>query len=247
MDEPAIKINRAFRRPPSLSESFAWTPENIERATTLSLTPKYERLLVVNDDIYKSIQPNTQKIIYYKYEKPLVVISIKFLLHITLISIFETLFYFLYVSSLENNGIENTINTFINTATEQCQATIQNQTSIQIINNFLGKYINVSAVIEGANQEEIIRANYNNTISIRAWIYTGALSGLFLILTGYVKYREINIKWKQVVYENVFMVLLLALYELVFFNTIIYSYEPISAQEIEKNAIIQFKSACGIF
>ena len=42
---------------------------------------------------------------HYKYEKQIISTLIKLLLHITLISIFETLFYFLYVSSIENNGI----------------------------------------------------------------------------------------------------------------------------------------------
>ena len=37
-------------------------------------------------------------------EKRALEICVKLLLHITLISIFETLFYFLYIASLENNG-----------------------------------------------------------------------------------------------------------------------------------------------
>jgi hypothetical protein len=38
----------------------------------------------------------------------------------------------------------------------------------------------------------------------------------------------------------------LALYELMFFNTIIYPYHPISTEEIERNAIEKLQGSCGI-
>jgi hypothetical protein len=41
-------------------------------------------------------------------------------------------------------------------------------------------------------------------------------------------------------------VLLLALYELMFLNTIIYPYEPISTAEIEQNAVEALQGACGV-
>ena len=240
-----ISTNKRLRRPPSLSESFALSPENIARANLIPLISSSDYLEVVHEDInsFDEIQIKP-RIVHWKYEKQIVEIFIKLLLHITLISIFETLFYFLYVSSLEDNGIIETLNTFINGAVMQCENLSPIQ--IDIVDDILGQYINATTIIQQGNIEESNRFVYNERISLRAWIYVGVLMGLFVTTTVYIKVRRIEIKWRPVILENVAMVLLLALYELMFFNTIIYPYHPISADEIGRNAIETLQSSCGI-
>jgi len=181
---------------------------------------------------------------HYKYETQIVSMLIKLLLHITLISVFETLFYFLYVSSLENNGIEYVISTFINGAIED----YYNMTSEQIIvvDNILKTYINVSDVIQKGNTEELVRYKYNNHISNIAWGYVSGLSGLFIILSVYTRMRKIKINWKHVVLENFAMVILLGLYELLFFNTIVHKYQPISTEELAQGAVEKLQTACRV-
>lgn len=189
--------------------------------------------------------PQTQEsYTHCKYERQVVEVAIKLLFHITLISIFETLFYFLYVSSLEDNGIEMTVNTFIDGVVNSCE----NITSleIQIIDDLLEPYINGTELIIQGNVVESDRVRFNNGISNRAWGYVGGVIGLFILAVVYVKIRKIAIKWKVVVLENLVMVLMLALYELMFFNTIVYSYHPISTEEIERNAIEKLQGSCGI-
>jgi hypothetical protein len=241
-----ISTNKRLKRPPSLSESFAWTPENIERANQTPLISSSERLNVIQEEnIHKSESTEiVQNPSHWKYEKQIVVICIKLLFHITLISIFETLFYFLYVSSLEDNGIETTVNTFINNAADGCQniSTIQ----VQIIDDILGPYINSSNIINQGNIEESTRLVYNKSISNRAWGYVGGVVGLFFLAATYTKLRKIDIRWKVIILENLAMVILLALYELMFFNTIIYPYHPISTAEIARNAIEKLQNRCGI-
>ena len=83
-----------------ITQLLEWKPENITQISNQ------------NKDTY---------VIHWHYEKGALEICIKLLLHITLISIFETLFYFLYVSSLENSGIEWTVDTFINGAVAGCK------------------------------------------------------------------------------------------------------------------------------
>ena len=181
---------------------------------------------------------------HYKYEKQIVSMLIKLLLHITLISIFETLFYFLYVSSLENNGIENAINTFINGAIEDCYNMTSNQ--IEVIDNILKTHINVSDVIKKGNTEELVRYKYNKHISNLAWGYVSGLSGIFIILSVYTRVRKIKINWKNVVLENFAMVILLGLYELLFFNTIVHKYLPISTEELAREAVKKLQTACSV-
>jgi len=178
------------------------------------------------------------------YEQQIVATLIKLLLHITLISIFETLFYFLYVSSLENNGIENAINTFINGAIEDCYNMTSEQ--IEVVDNILESYINASDVIQKGKIEEITRYKYNNHISNIAWGYVSGLAGVFVILSVYTRVRKIKINWKNVVLENLTMVILLGLYELLFFNTIVHKYLPISTEELAEGAIEKIQSACRV-
>ena len=240
-----ISTNKRLRRPPSLSDSFAWSPENVARANLIPLISSSERLDVVPEDITQIEQIEVKpSIVHWKYERQIVEVAIKLLFHITLISIFETLFYFLYVSSLEDNGIEKTVNTFIDGAANGCANMTPLQ--IQIIDDLLDPYINgTEAIIEG-NMAENTRITYNKSISMRAWGYVGGVIGLFILAVVYVKIRKILIKWKVVVLENLAMVLMLALYELMFFNTIIYPYHPISTEEIERNAVLKLQGSCGI-
>lgn len=245
-----ISTNKRLKRPPSLSESFAWTPENIERANQVPLILSSERLNIIQEESIVIIPTelvkieSNQPVIYWKYEKQIMETTIKLLFHITLISIFETLFYFLYVSSLENNGIETTVNTFIDGAVNGCE----NMTPIQIeiIDDLLEPYINGTDVIIEGNIAQSQRVSYNESISVRAWAYVGGVIGLFIVATVYIRIRKIEIRWKVVILENLAMVVLLALYEIMFFNMIIYQYQPISTEEIERNAVEKLQDACGI-
>ena len=235
-----ISTNNRLKRPPSLSESFAWTPENIARANLIPLISLSDKVDI--DDIDPVVAEPSIK--YWRYEKQIVEVLIKLLLHILLISIFETLFYFLYVSTLENNGIETTVNTFINKAVTNCINI--SPLEIQIIDDFLDPYINASSVITEGNNAGLQRMIYNELISRRAWAYVGGLMGLFSVLSVYIRCRRIKINWRYIIFENTAMVLLLALYEMMFFNTIIYPYEPISTDEISRDAIRKFQGSCGI-
>lgn len=179
-----------------------------------------------------------------KYEKKILEIFVKLILHITLISIFETLFFFMYISSLENNGIEWTINTFINDAVNECK--YMNSTQVQKLNDIFKNYINSSEIINIGNNQQLLRIEYNNNILYKAWKYASLLIGLFLVITVYVKCRHIKLNWLYIILENTSMVLLLGLYELIFFNTIIYQYQPISTDEIKRNAIEQIQKSCGL-
>jgi hypothetical protein len=232
-----IITNKRLRRPPSLSDSFAFTPENIARANTIPLIPSSERL----DILQEKEVPHS---VLWKYEQQIVEVAVKLLFHITLISIFETLFYFLYVSSLENNGIEKTVNTFINGAAQGCKN--MTNVEIQLVDDLLEPYINATAIVISGNDVESSRLVYNTMIMNRSWFYVAGLSGLFVALLGYIRLRKIKIEWLSMILENTAMVVLLALYELMFFNTIIYQYEPVSTEEIGRNAIEKLQDSCGI-
>ena len=250
-----VSPSKKFKRPPSLSESFAWTPENVERAYRVSLlleNEKTEEIIFSNissNDISSDVETLT---IYEKVAKKIIIIEkhviaiiVKLLLHITLISIFETVFFFLYVSTLENAGIEKTVNTFINGAVNGC--TNLTTFEVMILNDFLTPFVNVTKIIKNGNDEMRSRELFNNKIVAQAWTYVGVLSGLFVILLVYIQIRKIKIVWRSIILENLAMVFLLALYEFMFFETIIYPYQPLTASEIGRNAIEELENSCGLF
>jgi hypothetical protein len=232
-----ISTNKRLRRPPSLSESFAWEPDNVARAMQQPLMFPITQLQEVE-------QVTPAPPMHWKYEQYACELTIKLLLHISLISVFETLFYFLYVSALENNGIVKTVGTFINGAANGCKN--MSSVDIQLIDDVLESFLNASQIIAAGNQEEASRATCNKNISNQAWYYVAGLSVIFMLAIGYVKKRKVAISWRPIILENVAMVCLLALYELMFFDTIIYPYEPISTNEIGRNAVRQLQNACGI-
>lgn len=237
-----ISQNYRLKRPPSLSESFAWTPENVERANRIPLLSSHEQ--IITEDVEEESKAITIPRKHFKYEQQIVETTLKLLIHITLISVFETLFYFFYVSALENNGIEKTVNTFINGAINGCLNMTESE--IDFINYFLDPIINSTQIINAGNSREYLR-NINNTRLInQSWYYVGGLLTISAILLTYVRFRKIQIQWAYMLFENISMVILLGLYELMFFDTIIYDYEPISTDEIARNAVIKFQKQCGI-
>ena len=229
----APKYEAPKYEPPTQTSYDSWIFKDIESAYKIS-----------DKDENEDEDEDEDNINHYKYEKQIISTLIKLLLHITLISIFETLFYFLYVSSLENNGIEKAINTFINGAIEDCYNMTSEQ--IEVVDNILESYINASDVIQKGKIEEITRYKYNNHISNIAWGYVSGLAGVFVILSVYTRVRKIKINWKNVVLENLTMVILLGLYELLFFNTIVHKYLPISTEELAEGAIEKIQSACRV-
>lgn len=236
-----VSQQHAFKRPPSLSDSFATTPENIDRASIFFVS---NTSLSQLDSIHESVIESTA-LSYKPWERKAVYASVKLLFHLSLISIFETVFFFLYVSSLEDNGIQNTVTLFINGAVNTCK----NFTSPEriIANDVLNSFINATIVINTGNTVYNQRIVRNAHLFDRAWFYVGGLCGLFVALVGYVRWRKIPVAWKFVVLEDVTMVLLLAMYEYMFFSTVIFPYNPISSYEIARNAIEDMQSSCGLF
>jgi hypothetical protein len=153
-------------------------------------------------------------------------------------------FFFLYISKLEDNGINHTIGSFITDAVDSCN----NLTSVErnITNDFLDLFINGSQIIAAGNAAEADRAATNTALNMRSWIYVGGLSGLFVLLTVAAKLRKIQIKWGKLILENIGLVTLLAAYEYTFFSTVIFPYGPITGAEIARNAVYELQSECGL-
>jgi len=218
-----------LRRPFALSESDATSDINMERAVA-HFTPS-ELPPVIEEDIGKT-------------ELFIVNNSLRFLFHINLISVFETVFFFLYISTLEDSGITKTINYFITSVVSSCRNLTHDE---QVIANVvLRLFINTTNVADDAIIAYQSRRLVNHHLFQQAWAYVGIISGCFILLTIYSRFRRIPVAWMTLFLENIGLVTLLAAYEYMFFTTIIMPFKPLSAQEISENAVTQLQSSCGL-
>lgn len=236
-----------MKRTPSLTKVSAWTGSDVdEKEEKGNRTPLLQEELGRFKHLLQEYSWFEIIVIYFhKYEKDVVNLLVKLLFHMSLISIFESVFFFFYVSSLEDSGIGRTIHTFVDGAVHLCS----NMTTldIHIINDFIDPFVNVTQVVLAGNQSELARSHFNNAIMERSWEYAGGLGGMFLCLLFYVVFRKIEIKWTTILLENTLMVSLLGAYEVLFFNNIIYHYQPLSTEEISRDAVEKLGSACGLF
>lgn len=241
-----VSMQYHLRRPPSLSESCAWTPENVERTVLQhNRSGNVVSLKGVQVIPEHSIHPPILAEHRRTCETITIQILLRFLFHITLISIFETVFFFVYVSSLEDGGIIKTVDVFINNAVSACVTLSPEEKNI--VNYVLSQYINVTQVVSTADAVYGQRQLANRATSNQAWIYVGGLGSLFLVFAAYGYIRKIKVAWTSLFCENMGLVLMLAAYEYMFFSTIITPYNPISGEEIERNAILTLNAQCGIF
>jgi hypothetical protein len=167
-----------------------------------------------------------------------------FLFHITLISIFESAFFFAYVSTLEDNGILNTIQNYVNPLLQGCwNWTAQDRVYVEEILNTI---VNTTTL----SQEAIIAAQDRSTINAslmhRSWGYVGGLATLTALLTGVLVWKKHPPKWKSLLMEQVSMVLLLAIYEWLFFRTIVLPYKAISATEVNQYVVTELNTICNL-
>ena len=263
-----VDIHR-MKRPPSLSESFAWTPQNVERAiamrdSSLSLFLLDDKQTSPTESVgsveVKAVAESEsgavaeavavaetaakQPIGEDTYEFFVVNLILKFLFHIALISIFETVFFFVFVSSMEDSGILKTVAVLTDNIVHSCR----NLTTLEIdiVDVLLEPFLNATVMAQQANQMLQQRTAYNTTLFRNAWIYVGGFSALFLVGVAYAKKRRIRIRWRTLVLENLGLVFLLALYEYMFFSTVIFPFLPISGQEVANNLVLELQSTCHL-
>jgi hypothetical protein len=232
-----VSTAHKMRRPPSLSESFAWSPVNMTRAAASGTSLN---LLIASPSPpplprQQSPPPFSHKFIIY---------TLKFTFHISLISIFESIFFFLYVSTLENNGINVTINYFTNNLVSSCATYTPLERNIT--NAIIDAFVNASTIVAAGDQEQIVRNTENTKLFNRAWYYVGALSFLFMCVASIAVYKKIQLSWGKLICENFGLVIMLAAYEYMFFSTIIFPYAPLSGAEIARNIVYMLQSRCGL-
>ena len=236
---PQLSPSRRIPRPPSYSDSFFFlSPNTIQVNLTASVNSIPLSTPIASET---RVQPEPQP-------EPQPNRTITKLLsvgtHITLIGIFETVFYFQFISKSEDGGIQNTINQFLQGTLQQCASWPANTTAL--IADIVALAVNETAVAQAALAATQGRQQANGQLQLQAWMYVLVLSFTLLVAGLTARIRGHRINWREIVIDNIVLVVLLGAYEAFFFETIIYRYQSLTLPELEQSILQQLSTQCGI-
>ena len=245
-----MEVRSSGKRPPSYSDSFLFLPEASEplvlRKIDTNTNNNNHNTTSLSLNSFSTAPPpdeQTPSIPYTTCERWNSRI-LSFSLHLLLISLFETLFFFLFVSKTEDSGLESALNSYISSTLETCAYWSPNTTIA--VNDVLSLLLNATAVQEEGQAAAVSRHQFNEGLEWIAWSYTVGLATLFVGLgVGACSYR-LRIAWKRILIENSIMIALLGLYEAIFFRTIIYRYKNMTDAELTAFLVGQLQSTCGL-
>jgi hypothetical protein len=230
------------KRPPSLSDSFIYLAE---RGTLEPLhVPLRDSVEVAIINAVDSAVAEEPKVDGVNRCEQGVEYVLRFLFHLTLISVFETVFFFLYVSRDEDGGILQATNYYTNAIIDSCAGLNVNESAA--VNSLLAPYINGSSVIGEGAAATATRAATNNGLMRQSYLYIGGLGAAMVLVAAFGLYKGYRIAWLYIIGENLVFVTLLGLYEYMFFQTIIKRYSPESPAEISAGLVRGMQQQCGL-
>ena len=144
----------------------------------------------------------------------------QFTMHLMLISLFETLFFWLFVSRSEDTALTSLVNNYVGGILNSCANMTQAQRTVLV--DVFNALVNVTAVNQEGAAAAQGRATSNNVLVRNSWLYFGGLSTLLTVLAGVSAVTRRPLPWRHMTVENLGMVILLGLYEWMFFRTIVY-------------------------
>ena len=221
------RLKAPMLRPPSYSDSFLVLAQSSQQS---SLEPLKVPI--------SAIKPQFDFV--WWYEK-----FVSLCIHISLIALFETVFFFQFISKSEDNGILKTIDKYVYELADTCYNWPANVTIS--VNDILLLFVNPQNVSLIAANAADSRASYNRNLQIQAWMYFVSLTAFTGVLSGIAVWKRLKFHWKRVFIENIAMVTLLGIYEFAFFRTIIYNYVSLSMPEIDEHAVTILHNMCRFF
>jgi len=190
-----------------------------------------------------------------------------FTMHLSLISLFEIIFFFNIVVTFENTSFIQLIDSLSNPLISVCEKL--NSTEKTVLINIINSCINITNIDNDAVESQQLRNINNNDLLTLAWGYFGIIIGISLlncivslcnfpfltkkiivnetneineplILTNNIKIYKKHFNLIKIISDNIIMIIILGLYEYLFFKTIILKYLPISNNELIKYLFNKF-------
>lgn len=254
-----ISPNKKLTRPISYSDSFLVLapPTGSINNSGLARLPSDQSLALLEPFLPRDIsgqnlvlanqtqnQNQTQNPAVKYKESQLINKLISITVHISLISVFENIFFWQFISKSEDTALQATIDGFLQTTLSQCSSWPQNAT--QFIKALFDLFVNETQIAIQANQAYQARSQINYSLFVQSWLYYVGLISFVILQACIVRCQKYKIKWKEVAMDNILLVVLLGMYEYTFFKTIAMQYINISLPELENNIVNQLQDKCNI-
>lgn len=169
--------------------------------------------------------------------------AIRFILHLLLISAFETVFFWKYVAPSEDTALTGLVNTYTNSAFGTCANMTSTERNLTVA--LFNALVNTTTTLQDAQAAAASRAADNDVLYRNSWLYFGGLITTFGLLASTAHLRRIPIHWGYILGENLALVTFLGLYEWMFFHTVAFQYRAVSPDELDGLVVTEFTSACS--
>ena len=139
--------------------------------------------------------------------------------------------------------IFNVFNSLTESITSKCSS-LSNDSKI-IIDDIFKIFVNTTQVNENAIISYNSRMVVNNNLMTKAITYfIGVLVVNIMLICGNRCTINKKINYKEIIIDNLIMIILLGIYEYIFFSNIVFKYLSISNDEIFQNFQNKFISSC---
>ena len=167
-----------------------------------------------------------------KKERSFIIVPIHLLLHVILLSIFEIVLYFNYITTIENKVFYDKVKEFIKhiTITDY----INDPTTAQIINyelnrDYTNEYLyNIQNDYKASIEK---RDDYNYRLEKNSYIITYILSSLFILYISCTIYK-FKLHLPRIFSEHLVLMICIGLYEIWFFYNVILKYRLVETEEL---------------
>lgn len=231
------------RRPVSFSEGHipASAFEPLTQGTIIPRIGSLETELCTLDRSPPASPPRFQRSPTTKVVDTIHRNAIRFTMHLALIALFETVFFWHIVAPSEDSALINLIQSYTGGLVSTIQAASPaNRTAFR---EFFDAVVSVPQIDAQGTQAAATRAAFNSALQRNSWLYTGGLSVATAALAAAAPFRRLPIKWSHIVSENVALIILLGLYEYMFFRTVVFKYRATSMEELDAMVVDQIQDA----
>jgi len=155
---------------------------------------------------------------------------------------FETIFFWQFVAPSEDQALINLIGNYTKGIFQVC-ATLSPEQQ-QSIRSLFELFINQTLVDELGTTAMLSRSAINWIFLRNSWLYFVSVFSLTLMLGTSLYIMRKPVKWRLVMLENIALIVMLGLYEWMFFHTVVFQYKSISIPELDKRVTDEFINQC---
>lgn len=168
--------------------------------------------------------------------------ALRFSMHLTLISLFETLFFWKFVSASEDTALISLVQGYIQGVLNSCANLTQEQRVV--VRDVFDLFINQAKADAAGAAAATSRSAVNYLLFRNSWLYFGGILTIFTGITTLGVVKGYKTDWQALVTENLTLVTFLGLYEWMFFSTVVMRYLAISMPELDRMVVDEFQQQC---